>query len=94
LTPETKIKKDCHKVLDQLHIFHRHLFQDKYTRSTKGVSDDFIINQGVIFVEYKVPGKQLRPEQEEFRQLCERNTVKYWVITSVEDLINHIQGVR
>lgn len=64
--------------------------------SMKGLPDIIIIKNGkFVGVEVKRQGiTALRPEQENFKNLCIKNNTYYIVVHSLEELIQGIKGIK
>lgn len=61
----------------------------------KGVADGFvIINNKVIFIEFKVGNGKQSPEQQQFELICKDNNIEYYIIKTLQDFIEKIQGVK
>ena len=55
----------------------------------KGVADAFIIlNNKVIFIEFKTYKGKQSLEQKQFENICKENNIKYYIVRSLEQFIN------
>jgi hypothetical protein len=72
-------------VFDQKRKVYRAL--PKYTR--KGFPDILVLWNGFpVFLEIKAPKGRQSPEQKEFQADCEKQSIEYHLIKSLDDVIN------
>lgn len=86
---ETNIKKNIKGLLDQLGIFNYHRLAG--LACYPGLPDRVIHYKGkVIYIEVKKPNGKLSPAQLEFAAQCIVDQIDYWVIHSVDELIEKL----
>lgn len=91
LTNEKHIQRACLDWLRWNRWFAYRIKEGAYT--WKGMPDAFAVKKGrVIFIEFKGPRGKLRPEQERFQQEMELAKGEYYVIRSLEELMEKIGG--
>lgn len=89
-TPETALKSQVKGYLDLHGIFHFPLMQG--VASYKGLPDRVMHwpYERVVYLEIKTPKGRLSEHQMEFQHMCLLTGIPYWVIRSLDDLINHM----
>lgn len=88
-----KLEADCKRVLQQFGWFTWKNLQNTYKRAVpaevKGTPDRFAMKHGVwIALEFKTGSDHQRPEQILFQREFESHGGKYYLIRSVDDLLN------
>lgn len=57
----------------------------------RGIPDIILLIHGqFVGIEVKRPGRKLSPDQEIFKERCEKNGAVYLIVTSLEDLTNQL----
>ena len=63
----------------------------KKSTATKGTPDFAVLAHGVWhWIEFKLPGSDLSPDQKEWREACERNGGIYWIAYSSHEAMRII----
>ena len=89
---EADIKSQVKDYLDVWHIFNYHLLQG--IGSYKGLPDKIIHYKGkVVYLEIKRPRGVLSENQKAFQEQCIRDKIPYWVIRSLEDLVEKLNAL-
>ena len=72
--------------------YHR---SDKPTGAVLGVPDFIVgVNGATAWIEFKAPGRKLRPEQERFAELLARQRIKHHVVFSAQEAIELLTFYR
>ena len=81
--------------LNQRELFYDHQRMDRRTSNRKGIPDFIIGVCGLmICIEFKLHGRKLTPEQEEWRRKAlEKSRVQYYVLDSAVDAIRLLEGI-
>ena len=88
---EGDIKSQIKDYLAIKHIFNYPLLQG--IGSFKGIPDRIMhLNGKVVYLEIKKPKGKLSPGQVEFKAQCERDNVPYFVVTSLEEVQEILEG--
>jgi hypothetical protein len=87
---ETHIKQQIRDYLNRRGIFNYHNLQSM--GSYKGVPDRTMHLKGqVVYIEVKKPGGELSENQKTFQAQCLADGIEYWVVYSVEELIERVE---
>lgn len=87
---ETDIKHTIKDFLDTTGVFNYALLQG--VASYKGLPDRVMHYKGkVIYLEFKTLKGVLSPKQLDFQSQCEYNGIDYWVIRSLDELIEKME---
>ncbi len=90
MTEETKTKQQIKDYLNLKGI--DWFYNAQGLGSYKGLSDLTILRNGKsIYAEIKTPKGKLSPYQEKFKEMCKRNKNQYWVIRSLDELIEKLK---
>jgi hypothetical protein len=93
VTPETKVKKDIKNCLDKLGIFWFWIYSPN-NRCKTGLPDLMMHYKGEVkYLEIKSPNGKLTESQLAFQKQCECDRIDYWVIHSMDELLNKLGGV-
>ena len=85
-TLETQVKQQVKEYLDIKHIFWFYNLQG--LGAFKGIPDMCMFFRGkALFLEIKTPKGKLSYHQKIFQEQCFLNSIEYYVITSLEDLM-------
>ena len=88
---ETMVKQQVKDYLAFKKIFNYPLTQG--IASYKGIPDRIMHYQGrVIYLEIKTPTGKMSEKQYDFRRQCNEDGVDYYVIRSIDDLIEKFEG--
>ena len=83
---ETDIKNQVKDYLSVKKYFHFHVLQG--LGAYKGISDRIAVKDGrVLFLEIKAPGGKLSDDQKDFQANIENVGGKYYVIHSLEEIM-------
>ena len=83
---ETELKRLIKDYLNAKGIFNFHITQG--IACYKGIPDKIChYKNEVIYLEIKRKGGKLSEHQKEFQEQCERDKIKYWVISELDELI-------
>lgn len=98
MTPEKIVQN---KILNYLHLLKEEGLPLFYERRQAGgfsykmgIPDVYAVYNGKhIEIEVKAPGKQLRPMQIKFKDMCERNNTKYICVDNIDDFKDFFNNV-
>lgn len=86
---ERDVKEQVKQYLDFRGIFHYPIAAGPLSK--RGLPDRVMHLDGrVIYIECKGPGGRLSDHQKAFQAQCERDGIEYWVVDSLQVLIDKI----